>query len=119
MAAVVLGSALETALLGYILVEWGEDNGGELNIPDDVSLNDLIAAADHFELLNAVKFRESEISGEHPVEKVRREIQWMRNNLHPAKALRKSFHPGSFDQTQYERLRKIYRAVIDNLLYYL
>jgi len=119
MAAVALGTALETALLGYMLVEWGEDNGGELKIPDDVSLNDLIEAADHFELLNAVKFRESELSGEHPVESVIREIQGMRNNLHPAKALRKSFDPASFDAAQYERLRKIYRAVINNLLHYL
>jgi hypothetical protein len=33
MAAVALGAALETALLTFMLAEWGEDNGGELKIP--------------------------------------------------------------------------------------
>ena len=32
MAAVALGAALEAALLGYMLVEWDEDNEGELEI---------------------------------------------------------------------------------------
>jgi hypothetical protein len=45
MAAVALGAALEAALLGYMLVEWGDTNGGELKIPSDVSLDDLIQAA--------------------------------------------------------------------------
>ena len=33
MAAVALGFALETAILAYLLVEFGEDNGGELKNP--------------------------------------------------------------------------------------
>lgn len=36
MAAVALGLALEAAILTYLLVEFGEDNGGELKIPDSV-----------------------------------------------------------------------------------
>src|ERR1017187_132725 len=38
MAAMALGLALETSILTYLLVEFGEDNGGELEIPDSVSL---------------------------------------------------------------------------------
>jgi hypothetical protein len=34
MAAVALGLALETAVLTYLLVEFGEENSGELEIPD-------------------------------------------------------------------------------------
>lgn len=119
MAAVALGAALETALLAYMLVEWGEDNGGELEIPDDVRLVNLIEAAKEFELLNAVKFQELEKTSPHSVEDVIHEIQGMRNNLHPAKALRKSFDPKTFDAGQYRKLRSIYGAVLDNLLHYL
>src|SRR5215831_6287771 len=37
MAAIALAFALETAVLTYLLVEFGEDNGGELTIPDSVN----------------------------------------------------------------------------------
>lgn len=119
MAAVALGAALESALLGYMLVEWAEDNGGELQIPDDVSLDDLIIAAKKFDLLNAVKFQDSDAVPARSVEDVIQEIQWMRNNVHPAKALRKSFDPATFDSGQYRRLRGIYGTALDNLLHYL
>ena len=119
MAAVALGAALETALLGYMLVEWAEDNGGELQIPDDVGLDELITAAKKFELLNVVQFQETEAVPARSVEGVIQEIQWMRNNVHPAKALRKSFDPASFDANQYRKLRRIYGVVLDNLLHYL
>jgi hypothetical protein len=36
MAAVALGLAVETSLLTYLLVEFGDENGGELQIPDSV-----------------------------------------------------------------------------------
>jgi hypothetical protein len=119
MAAVALGAALETALLTYMLVEWGEDNRGELEIPDDVALDDLIIAAKKFDLLNAVKFQEAEAVPARSVEDVIQEIQWMRNNVHPAKALRISFDPATFDSGQYRKLRGIYGTVLDNLLHYL
>jgi hypothetical protein len=45
MAAIALGLALETAVLTYLLVEFGEENGGELEIPDSVNMSELIAAA--------------------------------------------------------------------------
>jgi hypothetical protein len=116
MAAVSLGAALETALLCFYLVEWDEAHG-ETQIPDDVSLDDLIFVAQKFDLLNAVKFQEG--TNAHPVENVIREIQSMRNNLHPAKALRTSFDPASFDAVQYSRLSGIYGAVIENLLHHI
>jgi len=116
MAAVALGAALETALLSFFLIEWDEAHG-EAEIPDKVTLDDLILAAKQLDLLNAVKFQEA--SNTHSVETVIREIQWMRNNLHPAKALRQSFDPSSFDAAQYGRLRDIYGAVMDNLLHHI
>jgi hypothetical protein len=53
MAAVALGLALETAVLTYLLVEFGEDNGGELQIPDSVNMAELIEAANEIDVLNA------------------------------------------------------------------
>jgi hypothetical protein len=119
MAAVALGAALETALLTYMLVEWGEDNGGELEIPDDVRLSDLLEAAKEFDLLDAVQFRQSRKTPALSLVKVIHEIQAMRNNLHPARALRKSFNPASFKVKEYRRLRDIYSTVIENLLHHL
>ena len=34
MSAIALAFAVETAVLAYLLVEFGEENGGELEIPD-------------------------------------------------------------------------------------
>jgi hypothetical protein len=119
MAAVALGAALETALLTFMLVEWGEENGGELKIPATVSLDDLIDAASegNFDLLNAVKFKGPE--GDCSVQSVVRKIQTTRNNLHAGRCLRKRFNPASFDVAEYEKMKAIYGAVTDNLLYHI
>jgi len=93
-----------------LLVEWDEDNRGELPIPDDFGLDDLIRVAKRFELLNAIKFQDSTGTPACSAVNVIREIQWMRNNLHPAKALRKSFDSATFDAAQYRK---------DNFLHYL
>jgi hypothetical protein len=53
MAAIALAFAVETAVLTYLLVEFGEDNGGELQIPDNVNMAELIAAADQIDVLRA------------------------------------------------------------------
>jgi hypothetical protein len=45
MAGIALALALETAVLTYLLVEFGEDNGGELRIPASVNMSELIEAA--------------------------------------------------------------------------
>jgi hypothetical protein len=53
MAAIALALALETGVLTYLLVEFGEENGGELEIPDSVNMSELIAAANEIDILNA------------------------------------------------------------------
>jgi hypothetical protein len=50
MAAVALGLALETAVLTYLLVEFGEENGGELQIPASVNMAELLAVANEIGL---------------------------------------------------------------------
>lgn len=45
--------AVETAILTYLLVEFGEDNGDELKIPDPVNMSQLISAANEIDVLNA------------------------------------------------------------------
>lgn len=113
MAAVALGAALETALLAFMFAEWDE-NAGEPTLPDRLTLDDLISAAKQIDVLAATKYESGGVY--HSVEKVIHEIQWMRNNLHAARALRTGFNPAAFDKTQYQRLRDIYSAVMDNLL---
>jgi hypothetical protein len=53
VAAIALAFALETAVLTYLLVEFGEDNGGELKIPASVNMSELIEAANEIDVLNA------------------------------------------------------------------
>jgi hypothetical protein len=51
MAAIALALGVETALLAFLLVEFGDDNGGELQIPDDVGFAGLIEAANDIDVL--------------------------------------------------------------------
>ena len=53
MAAIALAFALETGILTYLLVEFGEENGGELEIPDKVNMVSLIEACNEIDVLNA------------------------------------------------------------------
>jgi hypothetical protein len=53
MSAVALAFALETGILTYLLVEFGEDNGGELEIPHTVNMANLIEACNEIDVLNA------------------------------------------------------------------
>ena len=53
MAAIALAFALETAVLAYLLVEFGEDNGRELEIPASVNMAELIEPANEIDVLNA------------------------------------------------------------------
>ena len=120
MAAVALGAALETALLTFMLVESDEENGAApAGIPANLLLDDLIDAAKQLDILGSVKFQGVGEEGPRSVEDVVREIQGMRNNLHPGKALRTHFDPAAFDAVRYQRLRAIYMAVMDNLLYHI
>jgi hypothetical protein len=76
------------------------------------------------ELIKAISwarssFKEVGEEGTRSVEDVIHEIQGMRNNLHPGKALRTCFDPAAFNAARYQRLRAIYSAVLDNLLYHI
>ena len=113
MAAVALGAALETALLAFLFAEWDQAQG-EAELPDRLTMEDLISVAKQIDVLNSVKFVEG--AKDYSVETVIHEIQQMRNNLHPARSLRTAFDPSSFDAPRYHRLRDIYVAVMDNLL---
>jgi hypothetical protein len=53
MATVALALGVETAILTYLFVEFGEENGGELQIPDKVNFFDLIDAANQIDVRKA------------------------------------------------------------------
>lgn len=56
MAAIAMAFALETAILTYLLVEFGDDNGGELKIPASVNMSELIEAANYIDVLSAHRY---------------------------------------------------------------
>ena len=115
MAALALGSALEAMLYAYFII-WsggeGNDPAKDDEIPDDLVLHGLIEAARHVDLLTPVKFKDK--YGEHAVENVIAEIRRMRNNIHAGVALRNGFDPAKFGKEEFERLRKIFDATMDN-----
>jgi hypothetical protein len=125
MAAIALAFAVETAVLTYLLVEFGEDNGGELQIPDNVNMAELIAAADQIDVLRApihIPSHTGEADAEPPkhiakdaIEKIRR----FRNLIHPARALEESYDPATFTAEQLEEFKARYKSVIHSLLYYI
>jgi hypothetical protein len=91
MSAVALALAVESALLVYLLVEFGDDNDGELEIPDSVGFSELIEAANAFEVLSAPIDIPSHVgkSNERPKHVARDVVDKLRNfrNLiHPALA---------------------------------
>jgi hypothetical protein len=126
MAALALGLALETAILTYLLVEFGEDNGGELRIPDSVNLAELIEAANEIDVLNAPINVPSHINDEgdntppkHVAKDVVEKIRAFRNLIHPARALKKGYDPRKFRREQLEELKEMYDSVAHSLMYHL
>jgi hypothetical protein len=126
MAAVALGFALETAILTYLLVEFGDDNGGELEIPDQVGMANLIKAANELEVLNAPIDVPShagadgdETRPKHIAKDVVDKVRSFRNLIHPARALREGYDPRTFTREQLEEYKEMYRSVTHSLLYYL
>jgi hypothetical protein len=122
MAAIALGFALEAAVLAYLLVEWGDDNGGELKVPDSVAFYDLIEAANELDLLSAPREVPSELAGDteapkHLAKDVVDTLRKFRNLIHPAKALKDSFTPRSFTAGQLQDFKDKYWSVIYSLLY--
>ena len=122
MAAIALGFALEAVVLAYLLVEFGEENGGELQIPDSVNLSELIAAANQINVLSA-PINEPAIEGgaapKHIAKDVVDQIRSFRSLIHPARALKKSFNPSNFSKEQFTEMRDMYDSVYHSLVYYL
>ena len=126
MAAIALAFALETAVLAYLLVEFGEDNGGELTIPDSVNMSELIEAANEIDVLNApinvpsqLGDDEDETPPKHVGKDVVHKIRKFRNLIHPARALTQGYDPRTFTREQLGELQEMYRSVLHSLLYHL
>jgi len=124
MSAVALGFALETSILTYLLVEFGEDNGGELEIPDSVNMSELIEAANYLDVLNAPidipsHATEENAPPKHLAKDVVDKIRRFRNLIHPGRALREGYSPRIFTREQLDEFKEMYRSVTHSLLYYL
>ena len=126
MAAIALAFALETAVLTYLLVEFGEDNGGELTIPDSVNMSALIEAANEIDVLNAPINVPSQLGDDedatppkHVAKDVVHKIRKFRNLIHPARALTQGYDPRTFTREQLGELQEMYRSVLHSLLYHL
>jgi hypothetical protein len=125
MAAIALAFALETAILTYLLVEFGEDDGtGELEIPDSVNMSELIEAANDLDVLNAPINIPSHATDDNPLPKhvardVVDKIRKFRNLIHPARALKEGYDPGTFTKEQLQEFKDMYRSITHSLLYYL
>lgn len=124
MAAVALGLAVETAVLTYLLVEFGEENGGELEIPDSCNMSNLIQKANEFDVLNAPinvpsHIREDGELPKHVAKEVVEKIRKFRNLIHPARALRESFDPRTFSREQLQEFKEMHESVLHSLMYYL
>ena len=117
-----VGFALEAAVLAYLLVEWGGDNGDELKVPDSVVFYDLIEAANELDLFSAPTKVPPELAGDaeapkHLAKDVVDTIRKFRNLIHPARALKDSFTPRSFTVSELQDFKDKYWSVIYSLLY--
>ena len=127
MAAIALAFAAETAVLAYLLVEFGEEDGsGGLEIPDKVNMSELIEAANMIDVLSAPIDIPSHIGGEenakppkHVAKDVIDKIRRFRNLIHPARALKELYDPRSFTSEQLQEFKDIYESVLHALMYYL
>jgi hypothetical protein len=124
MAAIALAFGIETAILAYLLVEFGEDNGGELQIPDDVNFFELIDAANDIDVLSAPINTPSHVRDDgqrpkHVAKDVVDRIRRFRNLIHPAAALRQRYDPHTFTQKDLEEFKDMCESVMHSLLYYI
>lgn len=124
MAAVALGFAAETSILTYLLVEFGDDNGGELEIPDSVNMSELIEAANQIDVLNAPidipsHAGDDEAPPKHIAKNVVDKIRQFRNLIHPARALKEGYNPRTFTREQLGEFKEMYSSITHSLLYYL
>lgn len=124
MAAVALAFAAEAALLAYLLVEFGDENGGEIRIPHSVNMSDLIEAAMEVDVLNAPINMPSHVGGDentvppkHVAKDVVEKIKRFRNVIHPARALKESFDPRTFTREQLQDYKDMYESILHSLVY--
>jgi hypothetical protein len=122
MAAIALAFALETGILTYLLVEFGEENGGELEIPDNVNMADLIEACNEIDVLNAPidipsHVRDDNKPPRYVAKDVVNKIRKFRNLIHPAVALREGYDPNTFTKEQLAEFKEMYESVTHSLLY--
>jgi hypothetical protein len=124
LAAIALSFALETAILTYLLVEFGEENGGELEIPDNVNMANLIEACNEIDVLSAPIDIPSHVcqdnkSPKYVAKDVVDKIRKFRNLIHPAAALRQHYDPSTFTKEQLADFKDMYESVTHSLFYYL
>jgi hypothetical protein len=118
MAAIALGFALETSILIYLLFEFGENNGGELELSDSLNMSELIEAADQFDVLNALIDIQSRADDDIPpkiAEDVLDKIRRFRNLIHPARALREGYDPRTFTREQLGEFKVMYDSIAHSL----
>ena len=124
MAAIALAFSVETAVLTYLLVEFGEDNGGELEIPSNLGFYDLVDAAHDIDVLRAPidvpsQVREDGERPKHIAKDAADKIRIFRNLIHPARALKEGYDPKTFTQTQLKELWDMSESIMYSLMYYL
>lgn len=124
MAAVALAFAVESAVLAYLLVEFTEENGGELKIPDSVDMSKLIETANELDVLNApidipslIGDENETVSPKHVAKDVVNKIRRFRNLIHPGRALKESFDSRTFNQAQLAELWDMSESVLHSLMY--
>jgi hypothetical protein len=124
MAAIALAFGIETAILAYLLVEFGEDNGGELQVPDDVNFFDLIDAANKIDILSAPintasHDRDDGQRAKHVAKEAVDQLRRFPILIHPALALRQRYDPRTFTKKDLEEFKDMYESVTHSLLYYI
>jgi hypothetical protein len=107
-----------------MLVEFGEENGGELEIPDSVRMSDLIDAANGVDVLNAPidgpsHVREDDRPPKHAAKDVVEKFRKFRNLIHPGRALKDGYDPRKFTRDDFEELKEMYDSITHSLMYYL
>lgn len=123
MAAVALAMGLEAAVLAYLLIEFGEEDGsGDRKIRDSVSLAELIEAANNLEVLSAPINTPSHAREDaRPPSSVAKDaadkIKSFRRMIHPARALKESFDPRTFTIKQLAEVEDLFDSVVHSLLY--
>jgi len=106
------------------MIEFDDENGGELKIPDSVDMKQLIDAANEIDVLSApIDIPSHSMDGDAPPKHVAKDvvdkIRTFRNLIHPARALKEDYDPRTFTATQLAEFKEMYSSIMHSLLYYL